>query len=73
MLEELDIKVVKNAAYSPNYNPVEGAISVCKKSIKKKRLRSQILNRPIDLWKEIEESFMEIKKEVCLNFVVKSN
>ena len=42
-------------------------------AIKKKRLRSQILNKSINLEDEIEKSFKEIKKSVCLNFIIKSN
>ena len=32
-LEELGIVNILNAAYSPNYNPAEGAIAICKKHI----------------------------------------
>ena len=68
-MEELKILVVRNAAYSPNYNPDEGAISVCKLKIKRERLRAVILSREIDLNDVIMKSFMEIEKKVCVNFI----
>ena len=71
--EELMIKVRENVAYSPNYNPAEGAISVCKLSIKRERFRASVLNKPIDVESEIEKSFMKIEKKVCVNFIAKCN
>ena len=73
VLNQLNIHVCRNSAYSPNFNPIEGAIAVCKKSIKKKRIRTQILNKPMNMEAEIEKSFKEIKKTVCVNFISKSN
>ena len=65
--------MIRNAAYSPNYNPDEGAISVCKLKIKRERLRAVVLGNEIDLNEVIEKSFMEIEKKVCVNFIFKSN
>ena len=39
-MEELRIKPIFNSSYSPNFNPVEGAIGVVKSGIKKKRLNN---------------------------------
>jgi transposase len=47
--EELDIKWMHNSSYSPNFNGVEGAISVMKVKIKRERLRALALNKDIDL------------------------
>ena len=68
-MEELRIINVRNAAYSPNYNPIEGAISMSKLKIKRERLRAVILSREIDLNAVIMKSFMEIEKKVCVNFI----
>ena len=44
LMDELGIKYIFNAAYSPNYNPIEGVISVGKGKVKKVRLRALALN-----------------------------
>lgn len=72
-MRELDIEWILNASYSPDYNCVEGAIGVTKTLIKRERLRALAHNRKIDLEKVIKESFMSLSKEVCVNFVKKSN
>lgn len=69
VLRELNISVIKNAAYSPNFNPIEGAISVCKTKIKRARLRSVVLRQELNLEETITKSFMEIGKKVCVNFI----
>jgi hypothetical protein len=56
VLEELEITTILNAAYSPNFNPVEGAIGVCKRQIKKARLRAVALNQDEDVEKIIMAS-----------------
>lgn len=48
-MTKLKMEWVYNASYSPNYNPIEGVISVAKSSIKKKRLRALVLNEKIDM------------------------
>jgi transposase len=59
---ELDIVTIFNAAYSPNFNPCEGAISVCKNSIKKARLRALALNLDADVEQIIKDSAKKIEK-----------
>lgn len=49
VLEELEIINILNAPYSPNYNPAEGAIAICKRQIKKERLRALALNKEKDI------------------------
>jgi hypothetical protein len=51
-----------NAAYSPNFNPCEGAISVCKNWIKKARLRAVALNQDEDVEKIVMESSKKVEK-----------
>ena len=46
---------------------------ITKIKIKRERLRSVILNQDVDLDAVIKKSFMEIKKDVCVNFINKSN
>ena len=35
---DLGLKIILNASYSPNFNPIEGAIGIIKNIIKTKRL-----------------------------------
>jgi hypothetical protein len=72
-MREQDIEWILNASYSPDFNAVEGAIGVTKTLIKRERLRALAHNKDIDLEKVIKESFMSIKKRVCVNFILKSN
>lgn len=51
------IEMVLNAAYSPDYNPIEGAIGVAKAAIKKERLRRVLLNEA--------DAVEEIVDEAC--------
>jgi hypothetical protein len=51
-----------NAAYSPNFQPVEGAISVVKRHIKKARFRALALNIQADVDKIIMESSKKVEK-----------
>ena len=44
VMMELGFKQILNASYSPDFNPIEGAIGICKNIIKRKRL-NQILNQ----------------------------
>ena len=69
----LDIVTIFNSAYSPNFNPCEGAISVCKRQIKKARLRALALNLDADVEQIIKDSAKKIEKQVCVNFINKSN
>jgi transposase len=71
--EELDIKWMHNSSYSPSYNPIEGMFSVTKTKIKRERLRALALNKEINLDRVIKESFMNIDKKVCVNFINCSN
>ena len=38
-MEELGMRCIFNAAYSPDYNPIEGVFSVAKRKIKQERLK----------------------------------
>jgi hypothetical protein len=59
-LRELDIRWIFNAAYSPNFNPIEGVISVGKGAIKKKRLNALARNEAINMEEVIENSFYAV-------------
>ena len=73
VMDELGFKRILNASYCPNFNPIEGAIGICKNYIKRKRL-NQILNEEKqDLNLIIEESVGHISQEVCVKFILKSN
>jgi transposase len=43
-MEELGMRCIFNAAYSPDYNPIEGVFSVAKRKIKQERLKD-IMNK----------------------------
>ena len=58
-----------NVVRSPNYNPIEGVIAVCKIGIKKLRLRAVVLNKEVNLEAEIEKIFYEVEKKVYCNFI----
>ena len=60
VLEELEITNILNAPYSPNYNPAEGAIAICKRQIKKERLRALAMNRDKDLGQIITECALNV-------------
>lgn len=59
----LKFEAIFNAAYSPNFNPIEGVIGVAKREIKKERLRALALNSAIDLEAVIARSFHEIEQK----------
>ena len=44
----LGIELIFNAAYSPNYNPIEGVFSLTKREIKGARLRAILNGQEID-------------------------
>jgi hypothetical protein len=49
------------------------AISLCKNSIKKARLRALALNLDADVEQIIKDSAKKIEKQSCVNFINKSN
>ena len=72
-MQELKIMRILNASYSPNYNPVEGAIGMVKAITKKLRLDAIVKDEKVDLNKLIKHSFMGISIDVCHKFINKSN
>ena len=46
--KELDIPLIYNASYSPNYNPIEGVIGLAKNYIKQMRWHNLTLNKKMD-------------------------
>ena len=71
--DKLKIILILNASYSPNLNPVEGAIGLAKAQIKMKRWNSLQNGIDIELNEVIEKSIMEIEEKKIKNFVKKSN
>ena len=58
--QELRIRPIFNAAYSPDYNPAEGAIMLTKTAIKLERWRALQLGHELDIEKTINEKFTDI-------------
>ena len=49
-MDELGFGYIFNAAYSPEFNPIETVFSLAKSYIKKERLKSIANEEEIDLW-----------------------
>ena len=69
VMKKLKFEHVYNAAYSPDYNPIEIAIGEAKLKIKKARLRAVAFNEDIDLAKVVDESFKSIRKENVVKYI----
>ena len=65
----LGIEIVYNAAYSPDYNPIERVFGLVKADIKKARLKAIINETQPDDRVIINEAFAKIKKETVSNFI----
>ena len=59
----LQIMLIENASYSPDFNPIESAIGLAKQKIKMKRWYCLQNGEDINLEETIEKSFMEIEKK----------
>ena len=62
-MDELGIRYIYNAPYSPDFNPIENTFSVASQMIKRRRLEAIMRGEKIDLKKVIHESFDQIKRE----------
>ena len=67
--EKLNIKFIFNAAYSPDYNPAEGAISVVKGLVKKWRLQAIVNETEADIEQMIKEAALKLKNEGVNNMI----
>ena len=68
----MKIILIKNASYSPDYNPIDSTIGLAKHKIKMKRWSSLQNGEEIDLNEEIEKAFMQIERKKIQNFIRKS-
>lgn len=72
MCEQLKIKMIYNAPYSPDYNPIEGVIGVAKQKIKHRRWNAYQNGEEIDLAKCVNECVTSIEKDKVIKFLNKS-
>ena len=72
LAKTIGVELVFNAAYSPDYNPIERVFSLVKRSIKKQRLNAIMNERPLDDRVIIEKAFDEIKQSTVSNYVANS-
>ena len=56
-LKLLNVRVIMNVSYHPQYNPIEGCFSVVKKHFKRKRLNELANGQCANLQKAINNSF----------------
>jgi transposase len=56
-MEQLEIGCIYNAAYSPDYNPIESVFSVVKNAIKRERIRQFAKGSKKSIEEIINESF----------------
>jgi transposase len=63
--EELGIEFIPNAAYSPNYQPIENIFALVKARFKKKRLQDLLDGRKEDVRENIRQSFASITINEC--------
>ena len=71
--EELGIVRILNSSYSPNYNPIEGVIGIIKNELKRQRTNEIANGNKPDLHVMLESIAANVKKEVCVKFILKSN
>ena len=68
-MQNLRLKHVLNASYSPDYNPIEGVFSVAKNRIKRTRLEAIVNGRRLQLEAVIKDAFKNVGKDVCVNLI----
>ena len=69
LYEELNIEVIWNVPYSPEYNPIENLFSVVKAYYKKKRLNLIANSKPVVERALIRESFAKVKPDDVKSFI----
>ena len=69
LYEELNIEVIWNVPYSPEYNPIENVFSVVKAYYKKKRLNLIVNDKPVVERALIRESFAKVKPDDVKSFI----
>ena len=63
-MEFLNIRYVYNAAYSPEFNPIEFVFGLVKRNVKTRRLQHFIKNEVEDINKIVSEEFSKIRFEI---------
>ena len=61
-MEELGIRYLFNASYSPDYNPVERGIGLVKGYVKKKRLTAIVKDEVHNIKNLVREGFEALTK-----------
>ena len=71
-MSQLGFKYIFNAAYSPQFNPIEYIFAKIKLHYKKEKLRRITNGMDIDVKEMIKQSFKNITKKDCINCINKS-
>jgi transposase len=71
--DELGIERIFNSSYSPNFNPIEGVIGIIKNELKRQRINTIARSQKPNLWTLLENIGGNFDRNVCVNFIVKSN
>ena len=71
-MEFLNIRYVYNAAYSPEFNPIEFVFGLVKRNVKTRRLQHFIKNEVEDINKIVSEEFNKIRFEIYKKLITHS-
>ena len=66
---ELQIPIILNASYSPDFNPIEGVIGLAKAQIKRERWRALQNGSQINLAELIKLCFRRVDKQKIKNLI----
>ena len=70
--QRLQIKLIFNVGYSPEYSMIEAVFSQCKRKYKATRLNALVNNKCWDVQKEVRKSFAVVTKELVVNCAKRS-
>ena len=71
--KKLQIKLIFNVGYSPEYSMIESCFSQVKRAYKAKRLNSLVNNKFWDTHNEVRKAFKVVTRELVVNCAQRSH
>ena len=68
----MDVRVIMNVSYHPQFNPIEGCFSVVKKHFRRKRLNELVNGQFTSQQKAINNSFRQLTTSTIRNYIASS-
>ena len=71
-LKLMDVRVIMNVSYHPQFNPIEGCFFVVKKHFRRKRLNELVNGQFTSQQKAINNSFRQLTTSTIRNYIASS-